>query len=55
MKRISRLELALASLARAYRSRKTTGRPYGHLLTRCRSLSAAWLDERNHELTHPTR
>ena len=55
MNRIARLEHALAFLTRAYWTRKTTGRPYGHLLTRCRSLSAAWLAERNHELTHPPR
>lgn len=55
MNRISRLEHALETLARAYRSRKATARPYGHLLTRCRRLSAAWLDERHEQLTSPPR
>ncbi len=55
MNRISRLEHALAILTRAYWNRKTTGRPIGHLLTRCRSLSAAWLEERHEQLTHPPR
>jgi hypothetical protein len=55
MNQLARLTHAIAILTRAYHRRKTTGRPYGHLLTRCRRLSAAWLDERNHELSNPTR
>ena len=53
MNRISRIEHALAFLTRAYWTRKTKGRPYVHLLPRCRRLSAAWLEERHQQLNHP--
>jgi hypothetical protein len=53
MKRIQRIEHALDRLTRAFHARKFAGKPYGHLLPRCRRLSAAWLDERHEALTRP--
>lgn len=47
--RLERLERAIQNLTRFYKVRKATGRPYGMLLVRCRTLTEAWLVEKNAE------